>query len=179
MATKIAAVGCTSPGLGYNRPGRNVERRNNVNTRQDIQGFVAQKTLAIVGMSRSPQSFSAIAAKELKTRGYELRFVNPNAPEIQGNKCYPGLGALPEKVSAALLVTPPAATEQALREAVEAGATYLWIQQGAESKAALAFCQEKNLSAVSGHCILMFAEPVGGFHKVHRWFKNLFGRIPK
>jgi len=149
-----------------------------MNTRQDIQDFAAQKMLAIVGMSRAPQSFSANAAKELRAKGYRLFAVNPNAPEIQGEKCYPSLAALPEKVGGALILTPPSATEQAVREAVAAGVTHLWIQQGAESKEALAFCKEQNLSAVSGHCILMFAEPVGSFHKVHRFFKRLFGGLP-
>jgi predicted CoA-binding protein len=150
-----------------------------MNTRQDIQDFIAQKTVAVVGMSRAPQSFSVHAARELKSKGYRIFPVNPNAPEIQGEKCYPSLGALPEKVGGALFVTPPAATEKALREAVEAGVPHVWIQQGAESKEALAFCKEQNLSAVSGHCILMFAEPVGSFQRVHRWFKNVFGGLPK
>jgi uncharacterized protein len=149
-----------------------------MNTRQDIQDFIAQKTVAVVGMSRAPQSFSVNAAKELRSKGYRIFPVNPNATEIHGEKCYPSLGALPEKVGGALVVTPPAATEKAVREAFEAGVPHLWIQQGAESKEALAFCKEKNLKAVSGHCILMFAEPVGAFHRVHRWFKNLFGGLP-
>jgi hypothetical protein len=105
--------------------------------------------------------------------------VNPNVAEIQGEKCYPSLASLPEKVSGALFLTPPSATEQAVREAIEAGVAHLWIQQGAESKNALAFCKDHGVGVVSGHCILMFAEPVGAFHKVHRFFKGLFGGLPK
>lgn len=150
-----------------------------MNTRQDIDRFIEQKTLAVVGMSRAPRSFSSNAAKELRAKGYTLFPVNPNAPEIAGEKCYPSIAALPEKVGGVLLFTPPAATESAVREAVETGVQHLWIQQGAESKEALAYCREKNLSAVSGHCILMFAEPVGSLHRVHRWFKKLFGGLPK
>ncbi len=150
-----------------------------MNTRQDIQDFIAQKTLAIVGMSRAPQSFSASASKELKAKGYRVFPVNPNTTEIRGEPCYPSVAALPEKVGGVLLVTPPAATEKAAREAAEAGVTRIWIQQGAESKQAIAFCEQQNLTAVSGHCILMFAEPVGAFHRVHRWVKSLFGGLPK
>jgi uncharacterized protein len=150
-----------------------------MNTRQNIQDFIAQKAVAVVGMSRASRSFSVNAARELRSKGYRIYPVNPNATEIQGAQCYPSVGALPEKVGGALFVTPPAATERALREAVEAGVLHVWIQQGAESQEALAFCREKNLSAVSGHCILMFAEPVGSFHRVHRWFMNLFGGLPK
>ncbi|MBK8010259.1 MAG: CoA-binding protein [Deltaproteobacteria bacterium] len=150
-----------------------------MNTRTDIQDFVAQKTLAVVGMSRAPQSFSAHAAKELRGKGYRLFPVNPNATEVQGEKCYPTLAALPEKVGGVLFLTPPAATEQAVREAVAVGVTHLWIQQGAESNDALAFCEAQNVSVVSGHCILMFAEPVTSFHRVHRFFKGLFGGVPQ
>ena len=150
-----------------------------MNTRQDIQAFVAEKTLAVVGMSRAPQSFSALATKELRAKGYRLFPVNPGADEIRGEKCYSSVAVLPEKVGGALFLTPPAATEKAIREAAGAGVQRIWIQQGAESKEALAFCKESRLSAVSGHCILMFAEPVGSFHKIHRFFKGLFGGLPK
>ena len=150
-----------------------------MNTRQDIQDFVAQKTLGVVGMSRAPQSFSVNATNELRAKGYRLFPVNPNAAEIRGEKCYPSVAALPEKVGGVLFLTPPTATEKAVREAAEAGVTRMWIQQGAESEAALAFCREKNLKVVSGHCILMFAEPVGSFHRIHRWVKGLFGGLPK
>ncbi len=150
-----------------------------MNTRQDIQDFVSQKTLAIVGMSRAPQSFGAMAARELKKKGYQLFFVNPSTDRIQEDMCYARVAMIPEKVGGALFLTPPPATEAALREAVEAGVRHVWIQQGAESKEALAFCADEKLSAVSGHCILMFAEPVASFHKVHRFFRKLFGGLPK
>jgi predicted CoA-binding protein len=150
-----------------------------VNTRQDIEGFVSQKVLAVVGLSRDPGSFGAYATKELEGKGYRLLPVNPNAEEIRGAKCYPSLQALPGGVHGALFLTPPAATAPALREAVAAGVTHLWIQQGAESAEALTYCQEQGLQAVTGHCILMFAEPVGPLHRVHRLFKGLVGGIPR
>jgi predicted CoA-binding protein len=150
-----------------------------MNTRRDVQDFLAQETLALVGMSRAPHSFSAIAAKELKAKGYRLLPVNPRAAEIQGEKCYPSLSSLPEQVGGALFLIPPAATEKAVRDAAGAGVSHLWIQQGAESREAVAFCEEQNLSLVSGHCILMFAEPVGSFHRIHRCLKGLFGGLPK
>jgi hypothetical protein len=32
---------------------------------------------------------------------------------------------------------------------------------------------------VTGECILMFAEPVGYGHRLHRFVKGLFGGLPK
>ncbi len=150
-----------------------------MNTKQDVQDFLSQKTLAVAGMSRDPKSFSANVAKELRGKGYRLFPVNPNAAEIGGEKCYPSVAALPEKVGGAIFFTPPAITEKAVREAVAAGVNRIWMQQGSQSPGALAFCKEKGLPAVSGQCVLMFAEPVGAFHGVHRWVKKIFGGLPK
>jgi uncharacterized protein len=150
-----------------------------MNTRQDVDGFLAQKTLAVAGVSRNPQSFSAKSFAELTAKGYKLFPVNPNAESIGGAKCFPSLSRLPEKVGGVLVFTPPSATEKVVREAAAAGIGRIWIQQGAQSPEALAFCREKKLPVVSGQCILMFAEPVASFHGFHRWLKGVFGGLPK
>jgi predicted CoA-binding protein len=150
-----------------------------MNTMQDIQGFVAEKTLAVAGLSRDEKSFSAAVSKELKTKGYTLYPVNPNADSIRGEKCYPSLAALPVKVGGVLVFTPPAHTEKVVREAVAAGIRRIWIQQGAASPEALRFCADNKLPAVSKQCILMYVEPVTSIHAFHRWVKKLFGGLPR
>jgi predicted CoA-binding protein len=150
-----------------------------MNTMQDVQGFVAEKTLAVAGLSRDEKSFSARACAELRTKGYKLYPVNPNAATIGGEKCYPSVGALPGKVGGVLVFTPPAHTEKVVREAVAAGIRRIWIQQGAQSDAAVRFCADNKLPAVTRQCILMFAEPVASFHAFHRWVKKLFGGLPR
>jgi uncharacterized protein len=150
-----------------------------MNTMQDIQGFVAEKTLAVAGLSRDEKSFSAAVSKELTNKGYTLFPVNPNADSIRGVKCYPGLSSLPKKVGGVLVFTPPAQTEKVVREAVAAGIRRIWIQQGAQSEGALRFCADNKLPAVSRQCILMFVEPVSSIHGFHRWVKKLFGGMPR
>ena len=56
---------------------------------------LAEKTLAVAGLSRDEKSMSAAVFKELKAKGYTLYAVNPNADSIRGEKCYPGMAALP------------------------------------------------------------------------------------
>jgi uncharacterized protein len=150
-----------------------------MNTKQDIQDFLAQKTLAIVGLSRDEKSMSADVNRELKARGYRMLPVNPNAESIGGEKCFPSLAALKEKVGGVLVFTAPAQSEKVVADAAAQGITRVWLQQGAQSEAALALCREKGLQAVSGRCIMMFAEPVGSIHGVHRWFAKVFGTLPK
>jgi predicted CoA-binding protein len=150
-----------------------------MNTRQDVQDFLAQKSLAFAGISRDPQALSSKAFKDLVQKGYKVIPVNPNAESIEGQKCYPSVAKLPEKVGGVLIFTPPSETEKVVREAASAGIRRLWIQQGAQSEGALKFCRDNGLPAISGQCIMMFAEPVASFHGFHRWVKGLFGRLPK
>lgn len=150
-----------------------------MNTMQDVQGFVAEKTLAVAGLSRDEKSFSAAAFKELRKKGYTLYPVNPNATTILGETCYPSVAALPRKVGGVLVFTAPANTEKVVREAAAAGIRRIWIQQGAQSEGALRFCADNKLPAVSRQCILMFAEPVSSIHAFHRWVKRLFGGMPR
>ena len=149
-----------------------------MNTMQDIQGFVVEKTLAVAGLSRDEKSFSAMAFKELRTKGYRLYPVNPNAATILGETCYPSVAALPGRVGGVLVFTAPANTEKVVREAAAAGIRRIWIQQGAQSEGALRFCADNKLPAISKQCILMYVEPVSSIHAFHRWVKKLFGGLP-
>jgi uncharacterized protein len=150
-----------------------------MNSLAEVKDFVSQKTLAMVGLSRNEKAFSASIFKELTGKGYRLLPVNPNATTIGGLPCYPTLASLPEKVGGVLIVTPPAQTETVVREAADQGYARVWIQQGAQTPAAEKLCKERGLSAVSGKCIMMFAEPVSSIHSVHRWFAKVFGTLPQ
>ena len=150
-----------------------------MNTRQDIQDFLSQKTIAMAGASRDAKSFSAIASRELKAKGYRVLPVNPSAASIGGETCYPSLSALPEKVGGVLVFTNPSQTEKVVRDAAAQGINRVWLQQGTQSEESVAFCLQNGMQVVSGKCILMFAEPVGAFHGVHRWFARLFGQVPR
>ena len=148
-------------------------------TKAAIDRFVEGRTLAMVGVSARGKGFGHAAYKELKQRGYRVLPVHPAAATIQGDPCWRTLAELPEQVDRVLVMVEPRAAEQVVREAAAAGARQVWLQQGAESAAAIRFCEENGLELVHGHCILMFAEPTGSFHRVHRWIWNLLGKVPK
>jgi hypothetical protein len=81
-------------------------------------------------------------------------------------------------VDGVLIVVPPTQTEKIVRAAGAAGIKRVWMQQGAESEAAIQFCKENGISEVHGECILMFAGSAF-FHKPHRWVWGLLGKLPK
>lgn len=147
--------------------------------RASINDFLAQRTLAIVGISRNGGGFGNTVYKEIKQKGYQVLPVHPKAKTIQGDFCYPNLGDLPKKPGGVVIVVPPAQTEKIVKEAKQAGISRVWMQQGSESKAAIEFCKQEGISVVHGECILMFAEPIGFAHKLHRWLWGMLGKLPR
>ena len=159
----------------YTRRG---DARDAVTTAAVIRDFLAQPTLAVAGVSRQGKKFGNLAYRALRARGYRLFPIHPTAAEVEGERCYPSLAALPEAVGGLLVVLPPAQTEVVVHDAWRAGIRRVWLQQGAESAVAIHACQQNGIQVVHGHCILMFAEPVGGVHRAHRWLWRLIGRLP-
>jgi uncharacterized protein len=148
-------------------------------SQKSIQDFIAQKKLAVVGVSRDTKEFSYQAYNLLKTHGYEVFPVNPNTDKIGDDKCYPDVKSLPERVNGALMMLPPEKTVQVLPDIAEAGIKFVWLRQRTESPQALQFCTVHNINVVYGQCIMMFTEPVSFFHRFHRWGKKVAGNLPK
>lgn len=148
-------------------------------TKTAVADFVAQRTLALVGVSRHGKKFGNMALRALKAKGYRVFPVHPQADQIEGEPCYSSLSALPEPVEGVLIVVPPEETEKVVRDAAAAGIRRVWMQQGAESQAAIRFCEEHGISVVQRECILMFAQPVVSFHRFHRWVWKALGKLPQ
>jgi predicted CoA-binding protein len=151
---------------------------NRMTTKAAVNEFLAQQTLAVVGASRHGGKFGNTAYNELRAKGYKVLPVHPHAEIIEGDPCYPSLAALPEAVDGVVIVLPPSETEKVVAEAAQAGIRRVWMQQGAESQAAIRFCEERDMCAVHGACILMFAAP-GGLHRLHRWAWRILGNLPQ
>ncbi len=147
-----------------------------------LTDFLAQKRLAVVGVSRSAKGFSNVLFRELKGRGYDLVPVNPNASEVEGERCFARLQDVTPPVDGALLMTTPAATEQVVRDCAEAGVSRVWMYQavgaGAVSGNAVDFCREKGIRVVAGACPYMFLPGAGLGHRLHGSLLKLVGRYP-
>jgi predicted CoA-binding protein len=148
-------------------------------TRSLIADFLSQKKLAIVGMSREKNKFGNAVYKDLTAKGYEMFPVHPEAEAIEGARCWKDLQSLPERVGGVVIVVPPSETEKVVEEARAAGITRVWMQQGAESPAAVRYCEENGMAVVHRQCVMMHAEPIRSVHLVHRWLAGLFGKLPK
>jgi len=113
-----------------------------------VKEFMAQKRFAVVGATDNTEKYGYRIFKNLKDRGYEVYPVNPRVKEVEGVKCYPRLADIPVKVDVVDFIVPPAVTESIVRECKDLGLTRIWLQPGAESETAIAFCRENRLKVV-------------------------------
>jgi uncharacterized protein len=136
--------------------------------------FVALKTLAVVGVSRT-RGFGNTLFRHLQRRGYRVFPVNSQADTVEGQPCYRRLDDLPEPVAGVVAVVPPAQTQSIVEDCARLGIKHVWIEQGAESDQALAFCRERGIAAISDQCLLMYTG--AGFpHSLHRWVAKMRGK---
>jgi len=151
-------------------------------TRGAVDDFLAQRMIAVVGVSRGGKKFGSVAYRDLKAKGYRVFSVNPHAENIDGERGYPNLSAWREPVDGVVIVVPPAQAEPVVREAATLGNRRVWMQPAAESDAArpgrpIRFCQEQAMSVVYKHCVLRFARPVTSYHRLHRWVRKWSGKL--
>ncbi len=144
--------------------------------------FLAQKRIAVVGVSRSAQQPANFVFRKLRTAGREVFPVNPAATELEGVACYPNLQAIPRGVDAVVVFTPPSATEGVVRECVALGIKHVWLHctfgAGSASVAAERLAREAGLTLIPAGCPAMFCEPVDLAHKCFRWWLTFTGKLP-
>jgi len=148
-------------------------------TKDLIDAFTSKKHIAIAGVSRSGKKFGNYVYRNLRDKSYSVYAINTNADTIEGDKCYRSVDELPAEVQAIVIITPPEQTEQIIEHALRKGIKYIWLQQGAESKKSIQKAEQGGAEVVFGKCIMMFAEPLGFMHRIHRGIDKLIGKYPK
>jgi predicted CoA-binding protein len=150
---------------------------------ETIEDFLAQKRIAMIGISRNPKDFSVALFEEFRRRGYDMVPVNPNIAEVLGQPCFARVQEIQPPVDAVLLMTTPEITERAVSDCAAAGVQRLWMYRaggrGAVSEKAVAFCSEHGIRVVPGQCPFMFFSGTGGIHKLHGFIRKILGTYPK
>jgi uncharacterized protein len=147
-----------------------------------IQDFLAQKRIAVVGVSHDPKDFSRGLLRTLRERGYDTVAVNPNLPSIDGTPCWSRLDEITPPVDGVLAMTSPAVTDEVVRQCAHLGIQRVWMYRGAGNGAvspqAIEFCREHGIKVVPGECPYMFFPQSGWFHRVHGFIKRISGAYP-
>jgi acetyltransferase len=87
-----------------------------------LRPLLAPRSIAVVGVSRSGKQ-GAVFLQGLLDPGFDghVYVVNPSASEILGVRCYPNIGALPERPDLAILVLPAEPAVDVVRQCAAAG----------------------------------------------------------
>ena len=144
--------------------------------------FLGKKRIAVTGVSRHPKSHgSNTVYRRLRERGYDVFAVNPNANEVEGDRSYHDLRAIPGGVDAVVIATRPDFAEDTMRECADLGIKHVWMHHGAGgssvSDAATDFGRLHGITVIDGGCPLMFGPTADFGHKVLR--RVLASRVPK
>src|SRR5579864_3242247 len=105
--------------------------------RKAIDGFLSQKRLAVVGVSRNAADFSRSVLREFEKQGYEVVPVNPGATDLDGKRCFAHVTEIEPPVDAALLFTTPSHTADVVDECITAHIHHVWMHRGAGSTGAV------------------------------------------
>lgn len=122
----------------------------------DVSAFLDDgNVFAVVGVSDDPAKYGHKVFLDLMEAGYTVYAVHPSGGEVAGRPRYPDLAGLPETPDVVSLVVPPAVAERVVRECDALGIKRVWMQPGAESDAALAYCAERGIEVLHGVCVMV------------------------
>ena len=150
-----------------------------------IADFLAQKRIAVVGVSRNKSNHPAgnLIYNRLRDTGHDVFPVNPHMPAFEGSRCYPDLKSIPGGVDAVVIITRPETTARIVRECVDAGVRRVWMHSSlakgtSVSADAIDFCLRHDITVIAGACPMMYGPRVDFGHTCMRLYLKLSGGLP-
>src|ERR1700730_2379218 len=110
-------------------------------------------TIAMVGASSNPEKASHGIMQKLQKAGYRVIPVNPREAAVLGERSYPSLGDVPERIDIVDVFRRSEDTPGIADEAVAIGAKALWLQTGIVNEDAAARAKAGGLMVVMDACI--------------------------
>jgi predicted CoA-binding protein len=150
-----------------------------------VQEFLAQKKIAVVGVSDRRDTGCNANYRKFKGAGYTVFAVNPRITTFERDPCYPDLKSIPEKPDAVFILAGPRVTEHIVDECAALGIRHVWMHcmmgtrpgLGAGitsvSPRAVEVCRRNGIAVIPGSCPNQFLEP----DFAHRLMRGLWGAL--
>jgi uncharacterized protein len=150
-----------------------------------VKDFLAQKKIAVVGVSDKRETGCNLGYRKFKQAGYTVSAVNPRLTSFEGDPCYPDLKSIPEKPEAVFILANPKVTEQIVQQCVDLGIRHVWmhcmmgVKPGAMASAtsvsptAVQICRDNGIAVIPGGCPNQYLDPDFG----HKMMRVVFGAI--
>ncbi|WP_373896111.1 CoA-binding protein [Virgibacillus natechei] len=111
------------------------------------------KTIAVVGLSDKPDKTSHQISKIMQEKGYRIIPVNPTVEEVLGERAYPQLTDVPEKVDIINVFRRPEHLTAIAKEAAQTDCRVFWAQQGIVNEEAYYYLKERDFIVMMDLCI--------------------------
>ena len=150
-----------------------------------VQGFLAQKKIAVVGVSDKRETGCNLGYRKFKEAGYSVSAVNPRLGSFEGDPCYPDLASIPDRPEAVFILANPKITEQVVQQCVDLGIKHVWMHclmgtkpgLGASmtsvSQEAVRVCRENGITVIPGACPNQYLKPDFGHAMMRVIFRTL------
>ena len=151
-----------------------------------VQDFLAQKKIAVVGVSDKRETGCNMAYNKFKDSGYQVYAVNPRIATYDGAPCYPDLKSIPEKPDAVFILANPKVTDEIVQQCVDLGVKHVWMHCMMGTKPGLAAsitsvsqeavekARQNGIAVIPGSCPNQFLKPDFS-HAMMRGMWRLFG----
>ncbi len=151
-----------------------------------VQDFLAQKKIAVVGVSDKRETGCNLAYTKFKENGYKVFAVNPRITTFNGDAVYADLKSIPEKVDAVFILASPKVTDQIVQQCVDLGVKHVWMHcmmgtkpglaasMTSVSQSAVEKCKANGIAVIPGSCPNQFLKADFG-HAMMRGMWRLFG----
>jgi predicted CoA-binding protein len=112
------------------------------------------KTIAVVGLSDSPMRPSHGVSAYMQAHGYRIIPVNPQIAEALGERSYPSLLEIPEKIDLVDVFRRPEFVDEIVRQAVQLKIPAIWLQEDVIDERAAERARKAGMFVVMDSCIL-------------------------
>lgn len=126
-----------------------------INSEETIRRILDEcRTIAVVGLSSDSSRPSHGVSNYMRARGYKVIAVNPNETEVFGEKAYPDLFAVAEKIDLVDVFRRSDEAGKAVDQAIAVGAKAVWLQEGVIDGDAAQRALDAGLLVVMDRCWL-------------------------
>lgn len=112
------------------------------------------KTIAVVGLSSNPMRPSHGVSAYMQSHGYQIIPVNPNIDECLGERSYPSLLDVPEKIDIVDIFRRSEFVEEVVDQAIQLKVPAIWMQEDVIHERAAEKARQAGIFVVMDRCIL-------------------------
>lgn len=155
-----------------------------------VQNFLSQQTIAVVGISSTPNAVANLLYKKLKTPLRAVIAIHPTLKTFDGDTCYPNLQSVPQRIDGVFVAAKPENTERIVEDCIALNIPRVWMHYSfgihhaskspsisSVSSQAVEQCRLHNIMVIPGACPMMFLEPRDPFHTCLHWILSATGRL--